>query len=47
MLLLALILSVVLPAFSNENFTGHKLYGLFASDEDELNLLKELVNHPE
>ncbi|GFY59784.1 carboxypeptidase B, partial [Trichonephila inaurata madagascariensis] len=47
MLLLAFILSVVLPAFSHENFTGHKLYGLFASDEDELNLLKELVNHPE
>ncbi|GFS99016.1 hypothetical protein NPIL_357321, partial [Nephila pilipes] len=25
----------------------HKLYGLFASDDDELNLLKELENHPD
>ncbi|XP_042908094.1 carboxypeptidase B isoform X2 [Parasteatoda tepidariorum] len=25
-----------------QNFTGHKLYGLFASDEDELKFLKEL-----
>ncbi|CAL1295327.1 unnamed protein product [Larinioides sclopetarius] len=25
----------------------HRLYGLFASDEEELNLLRELNNHPE
>ncbi|GBN38090.1 Carboxypeptidase A2 [Araneus ventricosus] len=47
MLLVVLFLSAILPAFSHVNFTGHRLYGLFASDEEELNLLRELNNHLE
>ncbi|GIY94709.1 carboxypeptidase A1 [Caerostris extrusa] len=49
MFLIVLLLSAVLPAFSTShvNFTGHKLYGLFASDDDELKLLKGLIEHPE
>ncbi|GIY91007.1 carboxypeptidase B [Caerostris darwini] len=49
MFLIVLLLSAVLPVFSTShvNFTGHKLYGLFASDDDELKLLKGLIEHPE
>lgn len=38
-----LVLISFASAQGQQNFTGHKLLGLFASDDDELDLLKELT----
>ncbi|XP_035226654.1 carboxypeptidase B-like [Stegodyphus dumicola] len=43
MLQLAFLLLAVLPVHCQLNFTGHKLLALFASDEEELGLLKDLA----
>ncbi|KAG8196506.1 hypothetical protein JTE90_012322 [Oedothorax gibbosus] len=47
MLNVFILMTLAVPAFSLQNFTGHKLYGLFASDEEELSFLKGLVNNQE
>ncbi|XP_054721046.1 carboxypeptidase B-like [Uloborus diversus] len=46
-LLLLTTLAIVFPTYGQVNFTGHKLLGLFASDDEELKLLRQLMENPE